>query len=131
MATHQGIITYSLNEGNFQGIIDMGSLPSNVYLLKVTLDQYLHKTLPGIQQITSATINTIPPVSLVTGDINNDNLLSISDYNLLIDCYSDLSPAKNCSDQIKKRASDLTDDGAVNQFDYNLFLRELSVQTGQ
>ena len=73
----------------------------------------------------------MPNVSLVTGDINNDNALTILDYNVLIDCYSDLLPARNCSDQNKKASADLSDDGAVNASDYNLFLRELSVVSGE
>jgi hypothetical protein len=57
-------------------------------------------------------------------------LINILDYNILMGCYSDLSPAINCPAGEEKRA-DITDDGAVNQFDYNLFLRELINRGGQ
>ena len=76
-------------------------------------------------------MNTVAGFSMVTGDANLDNKLSILDYNILLDCYSDLLAAKNCSDQRKLQLSDFTDDGKVNEFDYNLFLRELSTQGGQ
>jgi hypothetical protein len=131
ITTKQGTLTYTPAAGNFQAVVDMGTLPTSLYLIKVSVDHYLHKLLPGIQQITSGTLNTIPAVALVTGDATNDNLINIFDYNTVIDCFSDLSAAKNCSDPNKKQAADLTDDGSVNQFDYNLFLRELSVQSGQ
>jgi hypothetical protein len=49
---------------------------------------------------------------------------------LLIGCYSDFSPAKSCT-SANKLLTDLNDDGNVNQTDYNLFLREISVQNGQ
>ena len=71
----------------------------------------------------------MPAVHLVTGDIKIDNALNILDYNILIGCYSDFAPAVSCTADLKEEA-DLTDDGQVNQFDYNLFLRDLSVQNG-
>ena len=84
--------------------------------------------LPGIINI-SYTTNNMPSASLVAGDINSDGVLSISDYNILIGCYSDLLPAADC-DSTRKFNSDLNDDGSVNHLDYNLFLREMSVVFG-
>jgi hypothetical protein len=49
--------------------------------------------------------------------------VNILDYNMLMDCYSDLTPPKGPCDATKQRATDLTDDGAVNQFDYNFLLK--------
>jgi hypothetical protein len=129
--TQQGTVTYNTTAGNFTGTISLGTLVSGVYTIKITVPQYLKKTVPGIVTLTQGQTTAIPSLSLVTGDSNSDNLLSILDYNMLLDCYSDLSPAKNCTDTNKKLMTDLTDDGSVNQFDYNLFLRELSVQGGQ
>jgi hypothetical protein len=68
---------------------------------------------------------------LVTGDINMDNHLSILDYNVLMSCLNDpdINPsdhtACNGNADFVKRA-DLEDNGVVNKFDYNLFLREIS-----
>ena len=81
--------------------------------------------------MTTNQATTIPENFLITGDVNNDNLLSILDYNQILDCFSELTPARNCAETTKKQMTDVTDDGSVNQFDYNLFLRELSVQSGQ
>ena len=131
VTTKQGILLYNATTGSFSGNIDGGPLPSSVYTLKIKASHYLQKMIPGIIFTTSGTQTTLPSVSLINGDSNNDNALSILDYNMLLDCFSDLSPAKNCADSNKKLMTDLTDDGNVNQFDYNLFLRELSVQTGE
>jgi len=68
-------------------------------------------------------------VALVSGDVNNDNQLTNADYDIIMGCYSDLQPAKNC-DATRKAAADLSDDGKVNHDDYNLFMREISVQNG-
>jgi hypothetical protein len=125
-------LQYNPTTGNFTGTIS-NPLPAGSYTAQIQIKNYLKKTVPGIITIPNPVpvITPMPPVSLVAGDSNSDNTLSILDYNLILDCFSDLSPARNCADSNKKQATDLTDDGAVNQFDYNLFLRELSVQTGQ
>ncbi|MBI4039325.1 hypothetical protein HY388_00675, partial [Candidatus Daviesbacteria bacterium] len=125
----QGDIVYSSSVGYFSGdIILSGNIPfvSSSYLVKVNSDNYLKRQLVGIITVNSGEINQTPAVALVVGDSNADGLLSILDYNLLLDCYSDLLPPKNC-DAAKKAKTDFSDDGKVNQDDYNLFLRELSV----
>lgn len=48
-----------------------------------------------------------------------------------MDCYSDIAPAISYIDPAKKLRADITDDGNVNQFDYNLFLRELTNISGE
>jgi hypothetical protein len=130
--TGQGTIQYSSTIGKFTGTVTLPTtISSGVYIVKLKSPQYLRKTIPGILSITKGQKTQVPPITLVTGDSNNDNLINILDYNIIIDCFSDLLPAKNCSDAQKKLTADLTDDGNVNQFDYNLFLRELSVQSGE
>lgn len=131
VATKQGNILFNSTNGDFTGSIDMGQLVTGIYIIKIKVPQYLKKPIQGIVTITSGQVNTLSPLALTTGDINNDNQLSALDYNLLLDCFSDLAPPRNCSDQSKKDTADITDDGRVSQFDYNLFLRELSTQQGQ
>ncbi len=126
-----GTLTYNSVHGNFTGDIDIGSISNGAYTARVTVPGYLRKTNPGIILVTSGQSTALPEIYLATGDSNHDNALSILDYNIILDCFSDLSPARNCSNQTKQVSADLTDDGNVNQFDYNLFLRELSVQAGQ
>ena len=55
--------------------------------------------------------------------------MNILDYNSLMSSFSDLLPAVSC-DTGRKASADLNDDGAVNQFDYNLFMREMLNQGG-
>ena len=88
------------------------------------------KTNPGIITLIKGKITQLPSVTLVVGDTNNDNKLDVQDYSLLMGCYSDLLPAKNCT-LASKPLSDLNDDTAVNQTDYNLFYRELSTNPAQ
>ncbi len=125
-----GDLIYESDSGHFIGKIDMGrTLKTGVYLIKVKGDQYLQAIIPGIKSIQSGKINVLGEVDLMTGDFNNDNVINVLDYNLLMGCYSDLHPAVSC-DGGRLKAADLTDDGVVNQFDYNLFLRDLTTSVG-
>lgn len=125
--TGQGTVTYDPTKQTFTGTIAISNILSGQYLVSVKMDGYLPKQLPGIISITSGQTPTLSPVSLVTGDINNDNQLDILDYNLLISCFGSKAITSSCQN---KTAADITDDGSINGADYNLFLRELSVQRG-
>jgi hypothetical protein len=106
------------------------SLSTGVYTVKVKSPQFLRTLVPGIQNITAGTSNQMPVTILVNGDINGDNTLNILDYNILMGCYSDFLPPASCT-PANEELSDLDDDLFVNQFDYNLFLRELTNRDGQ
>lgn len=128
--TKTGLVTYASSSGSFIGEIDLGTtVQSGVYTIRVKEETHLRRLIPGIQQLVQQITNPLPTFALVAGDINNDNTINILDYNLLVGCYSDLLPAISCTDENKTK-TDLNDNGAVNQFDYNLFLREITVQTG-
>lgn len=127
-----GTVTYNTTTGNYFGNIPIqDGFPTGQYTMKVKADRHLRRLVEGVQNITAGKKNDITSAALVAGDINNDNKIDILDYNLLLDCYSDLSPATNCTLDVKKINSDINDDGAVNQIDYNLFLREIATQPGQ
>lgn len=126
VANGAGVVSYASASGNFEGLVGIGqSLVSGDYSIQVKTDRYLQSTASGTATITQGQTNTIPPITLVAGDVNSDNKLDILDYNTLLDCYSDMLPSKNCSDTTK--VTDLNDDGKVNAVDVNLFLREFSV----
>jgi len=134
VASGSGTLTYDPSTGSFKsGLICSGSnsFVTGNYTVKVKTSYHLRKTLPGIQTIMVGQNNDLPPVTLVAGDVNNDNAVNIVDYNALLDCYSDLAAAAACTDPTKKVATDLNDDGQVNQIDYNLFLREIATQPGE
>ncbi len=127
----QGDITYNNTTGDFSGnIILPTNFPTGSYTVKAKSNKYLKRQLTEIITINNGSTNQAPALTLITGDVNSDNQLNILDFNILMDCYSDLLPAKNCSDPAKKTQADLSDDGKVNYDDYTLFLRELSVVTG-
>jgi hypothetical protein len=127
-----GSVTYNNSTGDFRSTLVLGnSIASGKYYLKVRVDKHLRKLIPSIQTINAGQNNQISSVALVAGDINRDNKLNILDYNMLLDCYSDLVEAAACTTQGKKDDTDINDDGFCNQIDYNLFIRELSTQPGE
>jgi hypothetical protein len=126
-------VTYSNITGNYKGQAEIDPatpLTSGQYTVRIKTDYHLKKSIQGFLNITANQTNIIPEVTLITGDANNDNNLSILDYNILLDCYSDLASAQSCN-SANKIAADFNDDAKVNQIDYNLFIREITTLPGQ
>lgn len=121
----QGNLSYSKGGGYFQGTVS-SAVPRGMYLIQVKLDGFLSKQIPGIITVAQGQAITLPSISVVSGDINNDNLINILDYNDFNNCFESKFTTSSC---INKN-SDVNDDGKVDGIDYNLFLRELSVQRG-
>src|SRR3989338_2433689 len=57
-------------------------------------------------------------------DINGDGKCDISDYQILIGCYSNLLPAISCTSE-NKLLSDMDGNGVVDEIDINTFLRTM------
>ncbi|MEK7570831.1 MAG: glycosyl hydrolase [Patescibacteria group bacterium] len=119
---------FSSTTGKFTGEVNIGEIPAGNYLIQIKGAQYLKKQVSGIQSLQKG-INILPEVSLVTGDITNDNKLNIEDYNVILSCYADLETSETCI-SANQQTADITDDGNVNHFDYNLFLREIANRSG-
>lgn len=122
-----GEVTFDPVSGSYKGSVVMGAaLTSGARVIKVKLSHSLRGTIS--RNITAGTTNAIPVIRLVNGDTNNDAKLDIEDYNIIIGCYSDFDlPPADCN-ATKRVQADIDDDNNVNQFDLNLFLREMSVQ---
>lgn len=130
------------NKGKFTTNVTFPDLETGNYTVKIKSDRYLRKAFPGIISITKGQPKVMPTIELVAGDTNNDNALDIEDYNALLDCgYASVNPLPNtnagspynsyaCKTHEPRINIDLDDNGIVNSFDYNLYLRELSVQSG-
>lgn len=124
-----GELLFSSESGSFKGLVNMGTqLTSGSYTIKIKADKYLRASVPGLVNIKAGQTNRIPSVALIAGDINNDNLLNILDYNALAACYGESVKAQNCA---LSTIADLNRDSVVSIFDFNLFLRELSTNAGE
>ncbi len=134
-----GSINYNSTSGVFLGTIDLGAnFASGNYIVKVKSDGHLRRIIPGIQNLSSGLTQPIqlPGVNLVAGDIDSNNALNIKDYNILLSCVTspfiaNIDNKALCNSNANYvKLSDLEDNGVVNEFDYNLFLREYAVQNG-
>lgn len=131
--SYNGKIEYNSSLGLFVGDINLFSIPSGNYLLKIKSDGYLNKRVPGFISIFSGQTLGISRIDLIAGDINNDSILNIADYNILNDCI--FAPATThgtvCSQNPNYLInSDLTDNGIKDIYDINLFMRELTTRYG-
>lgn len=133
VSTQQGMLTYNADTGIFSGNIDMGTLSSGNYLIKEKTNGFLSTQIPGIVKITDSSNNTLSTIPESIGDINNDNQLDILDYNAILNCYGTKQNTPTCANSPTEQTAgaDINDDSLVNGADYNLLLREISVQKGQ
>jgi hypothetical protein len=143
VATKSGNLVYNKNDGQFHGQVGLGTnFSSGFYTIKIKSGRHLRRMVPGILTVTKNTMHTIPVTQLVTGDTNDDNVLNVLDYAALLDCgYGDLNPlpldnngstykTPECQVHTPSLNTDIDDNGIINSYDYNLFLRELSVLFG-
>jgi len=117
--------TYNPSGGNYTEELYTPKIPSGKYTVSVTIPKYLQATYPQIITIQSSQTTTLPPLSLVVGDITNDNRINILDYDVLLGCIQNTACSQN-----EKVRSDLNDDGKTDQDDLNLFFREITVFRG-
>lgn len=100
---------------------------TEVYTLKIQMDNSLTKTIPGIYNLKPyQTVSFIPRVMLVTGDTDSNNQLDATDYKVYTDCIT-LQPGCTAD---KKLKADLNDDGKVDELDLNLFQRGYTIHQG-
>lgn len=143
ISSSSGKINYDASTGTFKGAIALNkNIQQGNYAIKVRTPRYLKKLIPGSQKLTPNKDNRIAQAQVVAGDTNGDNTLNIIDYNAFLDCgYGVLNPLpiddKNslfnkpaCQAHKPNENIDINDNGIVASVDYNLFLRELSVQSG-
>ncbi len=124
----EGQVTFDSVSGTYKGEVVMGTtLQAQAYTIRVKLSHSLRASIS--RNIIAGQPNDIPVIKLVNGDTNNDARLDIEDYSIIQACYSDFDlPPADCDDPAKRLMADIDDDNKVNQFDLNLFLREMSVQ---
>lgn len=127
--TLKGNLTYDKAAGTYTASVNSQSVPGGDYRVRLKVDSYLARSTVGAVSIRQNQQTKLPPFVLITGDVNNDNKLSLLDYNLIASCYAVPPVPTACKADMAQRA-DLDDDGDNDEFDTNYFIRELSIQTG-
>ena len=137
VATLAETVTFSQSDPNGSFVnssIALSSIPQgSYYILAKSPEGSLQELLNNASPVTIAPGQTVvlngpAPVTLRMGDLDNDNSVDITDYNILIDCFDTKASSPACkahqvSDSYQTNFADLNDDGVVNGIDYNILLR--------
>lgn len=115
--------TFNSSAFTYDATIPLALAPGS-YIVKVKFPNTLVRTIPGFVNIAASTTPTT--VTLISGDINGDNILDSADYDLVISC---LKKAATCTDATIAKA-DLNDDGSVDILDLNIILSGLARRAG-
>jgi Phosphodiester glycosidase len=124
-------VCYVSTKNAFTGSVDLVYFRPGDYTVKLKLSNTFRKQVSGMVTIGQRATTLPTKVVLQPGDINGDDTLNILDYNLLISCYGDLLPVGLDCPAATMPLTDLTDDGKVNQFDYNIIRRAFDNRAGK
>lgn len=112
-------LNYDSASGKYTGSVPLLGIPiSSASTVRIATSGHLAKRV-------SISSGQTVSADLIGGDINNDNHLTILDYNMLVSCMGSPEPVpttgkfSTCSSD-----ADINMDGAIDQIDYNLWLRE-------
>ncbi len=123
VTTGTGFLTYD-NNGSFTGVIHLGKLNEGAYFVTLVGDGTLQVLAqPEFQTLLGGRVNEIPSVTLYQGNMDDDNILNIDDYNIALPCFQN----KLCD---TANVIDFNDDGATNVTDYNLLLQSFEALRG-
>lgn len=122
-STFPGTLTYNSSTHQFQGTVDLGTLPTGGYRIVGRIPQYLGKAITVLQTLTMGQNNTVPLFSPFVGDMNLDNRLTPDDYAVFSSCYN-----KTLTDACLP--ADLNDDDQVDGADYNYFIGNTTHRSG-
>lgn len=109
---------------SYVGTVNLGSdFPTGFYSVYIQGDNSLNKLVPGIITIARGQDTATPNVTLETGDVDQNNILDLRDYNILISCVLN---AGSCT----TGPIDLNGDGVINQEDLSILLRRFAQRVG-
>lgn len=95
----QGTANFDSATNTYKGTVTVSNLAPGTYTAKIRLDNTLWKKLPDTITITSGpnTLSTTT-VQLISGDIDQNNSLTIADYTSFVKCFKALP---SCSTSLK------------------------------
>lgn len=127
-------LTYNPTSQKFEGSFDV-SISSGIYNIYVSGPRFLTAQFAGSHTLTKGQTNTLPPLYLITGNINDNDLsenrIDMEDRHILLSCSIYSQDEETCNRNPNyKTYSDLNDDGIVDGLDFNLWIKEVVNQQG-
>src|SRR3972149_6356166 len=131
VASFDADVNFAALEGIYKGTLNLGvNFASGPYLVKTRMNNTLFKLVPGIQNITSGTTPQAPVAALVSGDVNQDNEINLTDYTLMISCLqnpscnTEFNPGDFTSSiadfSMDRKLFDFNDDDKIDEIDLNI-----------
>src|SRR3989344_3297418 len=131
VASFDADVNFAALEGIYKGTLILGvNFASGPYLVKTRMNNTLFKLEPGIQNITSGTTHQAPVAALVSGDVNQDNEINLTDYTLMISCLqnpscnTEFNPGDFTSSiadfSMDRKLFDFNDDDKIDEIDLNI-----------
>lgn len=125
-----GVIEYNTASGLFEGTGFLRTqVKPGVYTFRAATPMFLKKKFVFQQEIQPGKSYTLPVVDLTSSDVDNDNRLTILDYNMITNCYTFPDEQPKCSEK-SAALVDVDDNGQNDEFDVNLLTRDVSVLKG-
>ena len=148
--TKNGTVTFTSGNAlyGYTGTIDLGTdISAGQYIVAIRTSNSLSQQSTGFVTITPGQTITTSFPALISGNVYDssidnttpvsENQLDVLDYNAIMDhwltpelCDGKTGTELQACQTVRSRA-DLNADGSVDVLDYNLFIRELSVQRGR
>lgn len=118
-------LAYNSVSGRYTGIanVEIENLQNSHKVLLITSNTVIPVLYPNTYNLANNQTISLPFTTLISGDLNNDLVIDMRDYSLLISCYGSKSKSSSCKNS---SAKDLNFDGAVGGVDYNILLRHLN-----
>lgn len=102
-------------------------LQSGTYSVIVRMNNTLKKRLPGTQTVQSGQTSQTSSTPLVPGDLDQNNILDLFDWTILITCYQTSTPSAGLG---QCQPSDMNDDGIIDEPDINIISRGFAIRNG-
>jgi hypothetical protein len=132
IASLSSTMDYDSKAGIFNGIGKiLSGVKQGTYTFRVNTPMFLWNKIAFTQLIKPGETYDLPLTDMIAADVDNDNQLSILDYSLIALCYTYPTQSSPTCDKAKSDAVDTDDNGVINEFDVNLFVRELSERIGK
>lgn len=117
----------------YTGTINLDqNITTGVYTIKVKIQKYLVRKLPKSVNITAQQTTEAPSVSLIAGDIDNNNQIDLADFNIWLACFE--KTIQDTVNGVSCTNTDLNEDGQLDnsavKSDYLILMKSFSSISG-
>lgn len=117
----------------YTGTINLDqNITTGVYTIKVKIQKYLVRKLPKSVNITARQTTEAPSVSLIAGDIDNNNQIDLADFNIWLACFE--KTIQDTVNGVSCTNTDLNEDGQLDnsavKSDYLILMKSFSSISG-